>query len=192
MSNSQTTPTVSVRLLTAALALAALVLLAAAPGTAQAAECKGADNAPSQLKKDRAEHIILCLINRERADHGLGDLRKESAQAKAARKHTKLMVRQRCFSHQCSGEGDLVARVERTNYLPCNCYWGVGENLAYGEGSEGSPRSLFKAWMNSAPHRANIINGRYEHIGIGIVWGTPTSGSQRGSATYTTTFGYRD
>lgn len=192
MSNSHTAPTVPVRLLTAALALAALVLLAAAPGTAQAAQCKGADLSPSQLKKDRAEHILLCLINEERADHGLSSLKKETAQSKAARRHTKLMVRQRCFSHQCSGEGDLVSRVQRTSYLPCNCYWGVGENLAYGEGSEGSPRSLFHAWMNSPEHRANIVNGRYEHIGIGVVWGTPNSGERRSSATYTTDFGYRD
>lgn len=192
MSNCPTRPLPHARLLAAVLALMAVLLLAAAPGSAEAAQCKGADRAPAQLSKDRAEHILLCLINGERTERGLAKLKGDSAQAKAARKHTKVMVRQRCFSHQCSGEADLVTRIERTSYLPCNCYWGVGENLAYGEGREGSPRGLVQAWMNSPMHRANILNRRYEHIGIGIVWGTPSVGSDRGSATYTTDFGYRD
>lgn len=192
MSDSSRLQVAPARLLAAALALVALVLLAAAPGSARAAECRGADLPPSELKKNRAERILLCLINGERADRGLARLNADGAQAKAARKHTKVMVRQRCFSHQCSGEADLVSRIEDTNYLPCNCYWGVGENLAYGEQGEGSPRGLVQAWMNSPTHRANILNRRYEHIGIGVVWGTPTIGSDRRSATYTTDFGYRD
>lgn len=191
MSNSPRIPVLPARLLAAVVALFALVLLAA-PGSAEAAECRGADLAPAQLSKDRAEHALLCLINRERTDRGLDKLQGESAQAKAARKHTKVMVRQRCFSHQCSGEADLVTRIERTSYLPCDCYWGVAENLAYGEGKQGTPSGLVQAWMNSPAHRANILNRRYEHIGIGIVWGTPTVGDDRGSATYTTDFGYRD
>ena len=192
MSDSSRLPVAPARLLAAALALVALMLLIAAPGSARAAECKGADLSPGGLKKDRAEQIVLCLINKERNDRGLGGLNREGAQGKAARKHTKLMVRQRCFSHQCSGEADLVSRIEKTSYLPCNCYWGVAENLAYGEQGQGSPRGLVQAWMNSPPHRANILNRRYEHIGIGVVWGTPTIGGDRRSATYTTDFGYRD
>ncbi|MBK5117578.1 MAG: hypothetical protein JJE23_11745, partial [Thermoleophilia bacterium] len=74
--------------------------------------------------------------------------------------------------------------------LPCNCSWGLGENIAYGFGSQSSPKLIVKAWMKSSGHRANILNRSFEHIGIGIKPGVPTSGSH--GATYTTTFGYRD
>jgi uncharacterized protein YkwD len=180
------------RLLVAALAVAVVAILAFSASPAEAAQCKGGDRAPSALSKDQAERAVLCLINRQRQSRGMGRLDRESSQAKAARKHTKHMIRKRCFSHQCAGEPDLVSRIERTSYLPCNCYWGVGENLAYGERREGTPRGMVQAWMDSPPHRANILNRRYEHIGIGVVWGTPGIGRHRGSATYTTDFGYRD
>lgn len=176
--------------LVALLALAASLALSPAP--AAAAGCHAADAAPSQLSKREASKAILCLLNNERSSHGLGSVKPHGDQAKAARKHSKLMIRRQCFSHQCPGEVDLTSRLASSDYLPCDCYWGVGENLAYGEGSSGSPRTVVNAWMKSAGHRVNILNGRYEHIGIGIVWGTPGSGSDRGAATYTTTFGYRD
>src|ERR1043165_7971535 len=41
----------------------------------------------------------------------------------------------------------------------------AGENLAVGfKGSE----SLMKAWMNSPGHRANIVDSRFNKIGIGV------------------------
>jgi uncharacterized protein YkwD len=44
----------------------------------------------------------------------------------------------------------------------------AGENLAKDfYDTEG----LFKAWMDSPTHRANIVNGKYQEIGIGVVNG---------------------
>ncbi len=45
----------------------------------------------------------------------------------------------------------------------------VGENLALGDFS--SNVDLLTAWMNSPGHRANILDKRYEDIGIGIAYG---------------------
>lgn len=174
-----------------ALALALLASAAARPADAAAAPCRAANSAPSKLSKHQASKSILCLINHERKSHGLRNLDRQGDQTRAARKHTRLMIRDRCFSHECPGETELVTRMQKADYLPCNCYWGVGENLAYGEKSVGSPRSIMDAWMNSPDHRMNILNRDYEDIGIGIVWGTPEGGSARGSATYTTDFGYK-
>ena len=42
------------------------------------------------------------------------------------------------------------------------------------------------AWMHSAPHRANILDGRFTMIGIGVALGSPAGG---GGATYSTDFG---
>ena len=66
----------------------------------------------------------------------------------------------------------------------------IGENLAWGSGERSTPRSIVRAWMNSAGHRHNILNGRFREIGIGVVDSSPVSTANRG-ATYTTTFGSR-
>jgi hypothetical protein len=42
---------------------------------------------------------------------------------------------------------------------------GAGENIAYGYQT---PDAVMNAWMNSAGHRANILNGSYRAIGIGV------------------------
>ena len=46
-------------------------------------------------------------------------------------------------------------------------HWSVwGENVGCGW----SVRQLFKAWMNSAEHRANILKKKFRHVGIGLYW----------------------
>jgi uncharacterized protein YkwD len=181
---------------TAVLALAAAMLVAlgaavADPARADAAQCRGADQAPTKLRTKQASKAMLCLINKERKGRGLRALHRQSEQTKAATRHTKRMIRSRCFSHQCPGEKDLAKRLTQVNYLPCTCSWGIGENIAYGERGLGSPRRIFEAWMNSPDHRANMLGRSYQHIGIGVGWGTPTGGPGRASATYTADFGYR-
>ena len=101
------------------------------------------------------------------------------------------MVRLGCFSHQCRGEQDLVGRLTHAGYLPCGCSWAVGENIAYGSGDYGSPRDIVDSWMHSSGHRANILNGAYEHIGVAVASGTPGAERSRDGATYTTDFGYK-
>ena len=173
------------------LALVVLTAAIAAPARADAAKCNASHVAPSKLSKHQASKAMLCLVNKERTSHGLHSVKLQGDQTKAARKHSRLMIRDRCFAHECPGEAELVSRMQHADYLPCNCYWGVGENLAYGERAYGSPKSIMHAWMNSPEHRTNILNRSYRDIGIGIVWGTPAEGSARGSATYTTDFGYK-
>jgi uncharacterized protein YkwD len=46
--------------------------------------------------------------------------------------------------------------------------------------------------MNSPGHRANILNGSFREIGIGIANGAPVSlGAATAGATYATDFGFR-
>ncbi len=171
--------------------LVALIALAVLPGQAAAAQCKGGDARPAKLSDKRASKAVLCLLNKERRSHGLRPLHRQRSQARAARKHNDTMVRSGCFSHECRGEEDLVGRLTDAGYLPCGCSWGVGENIAWGSGSSGSPRDVVDSWMHSSGHRANILNGAYEHIGVAVASGTPGAGRLRDGATYTTDFGYK-
>jgi uncharacterized protein YkwD len=180
------------RAFTAGLALAALLAaLALLPAGAGAAQCKGGDASPAKLSEKRAAKAVLCLINKARRKHHLKPLKRHRAQTKAAKAHNRRMVERRCFSHRCPGEPDLAGRLTKTGYLPCSCSWGIAENIAFGSGGAGSPRSIVDAWMHSAGHRANLLNGSYRHIGVAAERGTPAAGRQRDGATYTTDFGYK-
>ena len=46
----------------------------------------------------------------------------------------------------------------------------LGENIIVGPGNM-SPQQLEAAWMNSAPHRANVLNRNYNVVGIGVFYG---------------------
>jgi uncharacterized protein YkwD len=46
----------------------------------------------------------------------------------------------------------------------------MGENILVGPGSF-SPAQMETAWMNSPEHRANILNGRFTQVGVGIAFG---------------------
>lgn len=170
----------------------ALVPGGVAVGTPEAeAACEGSTKQPREIGKRKARKAVVCLLNKQRARRGLGKLSRNRSAERAARDHTRLMIDRRCFSHQCPGESDLVGRLVGADYLPCGCTWGAGENIAWGEGGRGSARSIVKAWMNSPGHRANILDRSFEHIGVGLSWGSPYD--RRGkAATYTTVFGYRD
>ena len=45
--------------------------------------------------------------------------------------------------------------------------------------------------MDSPGHKANILNRRFRHIGVGVVLGAPADDQGMPSATYTTDFGRR-
>jgi uncharacterized protein YkwD len=178
-------------LLAAAALLGALIVLLG-PGAAsgQAADCPNSSAAAYRLSGHEARRATLCLINRERAKRGLHALHAEKGPQQAAGAHNRLMLRKDCFSHQCAGERDLVGRIEASGYLPCSCSWSVGENIAWGSGSSSSPRQIVDAWMGSPPHRANILNGQFEHIGVAVDRGSPDGPGD--AATYTTDFGFKD
>jgi uncharacterized protein YkwD len=179
---------------TAPVVAIALVLCAPTVGSlsleSAAAACAYANGHPREITRGQARDAVVCLINNRRSERGKGRLNTQSGLRKAAGRHTRHMKRRNCFSHHCPGEKDLAGRVSATSYLPCNCSWGVGENIAWGKRARGTPSQTVRAWMNSPGHRRNILEGSFQHIGVGVTWGTP-SGSSGKAAVYTTTFGYK-
>ncbi len=172
-----------------AAALLALLLLGPAAGASEAAQCKLASKPAYELSGSKAAKVTLCLLNKQRRSRGMHALHGDRNQAKAASKHNRAMLRTNCFDHLCPGERDLVGRIASAGYLPCSCTWGVGENIAWGSGGLASPKSIVKGWMDSPPHRANILNRHFDEIGVAITRGAPGQGRQ--AATYTTDFGFK-
>jgi uncharacterized protein YkwD len=176
--------------LTSLIAVLAMVVFAMVVGTPSAdAACPGKNKVPRQISAKQAARVVTCLVNRKRRKHGRRKLRVESELSRAALRHSARMQRSNCFDHVCPGEAALAGRLERSSYLPCGCSWSAGENIAWGWGHRGTPRRIVRGWMKDAPHRANIL-GSYEHIGVGIRWGSPRRRAAR-AGIYTIDFGYK-
>ena len=83
------------------------------------------------------------------------------------------MVAKRYFAHDSRSGARFSARIARTGWMSGRAKWSVGENIAWGSGSQAAPPSIVAAWMRSAGHRKNILSSRFRVIGIGIVRGAP-------------------
>jgi uncharacterized protein YkwD len=149
-----------------------------------------ASSAPRQAPNIRLARAAVCLINEKRAARGLRRLRLNNRLSRAARRHTRDMVRHRYFAHVSKRGRDIVDRLHRTGYLGGRFSWTVGENLAWGSGGRGTPRKIVRAWMHSPGHRRNMLSPRFREIGIGVLAHGPVP-TGRPAATYTTTFGAR-
>jgi uncharacterized protein YkwD len=165
--------------------VAALPLAASAGAPdADAASCKtGRGGAPLA-----APSATLCLINRERRAHDLVPLSGNARLGRAAGRHAADMVRRGYFSHVSPEGQTFVDRLRDARYLG-RCAWSAGETLAWGSGTESSPRSRVQAWMHSAPHRAVLLGRSYREAGIAVLKGSP--GDATLGSTYVGEFGRR-
>jgi uncharacterized protein YkwD len=142
------------------------------------------------VNADAARGVTLCLLNHERAAHGLRALRPNPKLDRAAVGHSSDMVASNLFSHTSSNGAGVAGRIRSAGYLSGARGWSVGENIGWGQGSLSSPSSMVQMWMHSPGHRANILTSAFREIGIGVVYGTPVRGGMTG-VTYTTDFGRR-
>ena len=157
---------------------------------AAAGGCAGAGRIPNGAGDvAKARKATLCLLNRERSNHGLARIRGDRKLRHAAEGHSKDMVAEKFFDHVAPGGVTLTQRVEAVDYLKATVSsWLLAENIGWGSGSFASPRSMVKQWMQSPGHRANILNPAVRDAGVGIAIGAPSGGP---GATYTLDLGRR-
>ncbi len=102
---------------------------------------------------------VLQLVNEARADAGVSPLALDPMLCKAAQVRATECIT--TFSH---------TRPDGTAYSTALSEQGVsasyiGENVATGYQNA---QAVVSGWINSEGHRANILNGNYKHIGIGM------------------------
>jgi uncharacterized protein YkwD len=137
------------------------------------------------------ERRVHELINSARREHDLAALTYDERLAKVARGHSQDMATRHFFSHTNPDGLDPTARgklagVTCRKQMSANSFReGLGENLyqdnlysrIHISGSErsydwNSPDDLaansLRGWMNSPPHRHNILEKIYSQTGIGI------------------------
>ena len=164
----------------------------AARARAASERCVSADAMPGQAAADDLRVATLCLMNAERAARGLGRLQSEPLLGRVAATYARQMVRGQFFDHTSPAGSTMLARIKATSYLRNVSSWSVGENLAWGSGNLATPRAMVRAWMQSAEHRANLLDRHFADVGIGVAAGAPVvlePGELGG--TYVTDFGRR-
>jgi uncharacterized protein YkwD len=152
--------------------------------------CSDADAQPTPDNLGHVSDVIFCLMNAMRANAGVAPLREQDQLAQASAGHSQDMVDHKYFAHDSQDGRDVVARLTDVGYIPAAGEWVVGENLAWGSGVLASPAALVNAWMNSPPHRENLLSPDFAEVGMGVVYGTPSADASDG-VTVTTDFGTR-
>ncbi len=119
---------------------------------------------PARLFSQQApgpdEKFLLDAVNHERAGEKLPPLKWDVNLAAAAREHVHKMADRNRLSHQFSGEPDLTARASDAGAH----FSMVAENVAEAP----TVSELHIGWMNSLPHRSNIMNPKLTAIGIAV------------------------
>lgn len=113
----------------------------------------------------------LDLVNEARREKGLQPLKQGSMLNEAAQSHAEDMLRRDYYGHR-SPEAETVS--DRYREAGGSRWKLVAENIARCSGCPSPPTSerianLQEGWMNSPPHRENILRRGLEQFGFGIV-----------------------
>lgn len=109
--------------------------------------------APTPYPGPFRPEVLIAAINIERGKVGLGPLRPHDGLMRAAQDWADEMARTGVLSH-----GNFSGRIQAI--LPNTA---AGEDIAMGQRSVAE---VMKSWMDSPPHRANIL-GPYNVAGVG-------------------------
>lgn len=108
------------------------------------------------------EREVIRLVNAERTQRGLVPLTENWELSRVARWKSQDMKDARYFSHTSPTYGTPFQMIRAFGLS----YRSAGENIAMGYAT---PAAVVEGWMNSAGHRANILNASYTQIGVGYV-----------------------
>lgn len=143
-----------VRATVIAVVAALCVTLLPAPAAQAAASPSAADI------RDRIEY----LINRDRARYGLRRLRVSTRIESFAKDHAGDMAARGTIFHDVAFSAESLAGATA-----------MGENVGM-TGSSEPARAAHSMFMQSPPHRENVLKARWTHMGVGVV--------KRGGYTY--------
>jgi uncharacterized protein YkwD len=159
--------------------------------SASATSCPNTEVQVDGLSQDQMESSIGCLINEERSSFGLQPVQPNADLRQAALSHSSEMVSQGYFEHTSPAGLSFIDRIEQNGYMKGARSWVVGENLVWGDQQLSTPDALVTAWMNSPPHRENLLRASFNEIGIAAVAGTPENANDPTGVTVSSEYGYR-
>ena len=180
--------------------LAATALAALAPA-AHAADCGAAADRPvmpgtttksgvyvKSASEKQAVGVTICLINERRAQAGVAPLRRHALLSSLANKHTRDLVSKGVTDGDLHKGSDGSTPLTRLRPYTANfgrASFQVAETVVPLR-SDNSPARAVRAWMESATHRAILLDPRLEDVGLGVYAKRPGGGA---GGTYVANFG---
>ncbi len=118
------------------------------------------------------EQLMLELVNAERAKVGAQPLAFNGNLNASTDGHTNWMIATDTFSHTGANSSTPTDRMKAAGYVFSGS-WASAENIAWVStraptGYQDEVQLLHTNLMNSAGHKANILNGSFREIGIGF------------------------
>lgn len=103
---------------------------------------------------------IFELTNGERIKNGIEPLKRSAKLDEAALERAKVIIEYDEWAHEATKSGvPYTEAIKRANYWNTN----YGENLASGQYTSAE---VVNGWMNSDGHRANILDKKFQEVGI--------------------------
>ncbi|MDQ3094229.1 MAG: CAP domain-containing protein [bacterium] len=123
---------------------------------------QAAQNSVLAYATEMSRSGLLSGHNSERTSRGLGSLAINSKLNNAAQAKAEDMKERDYWSHNTPDGKEPWYFISQAEYA----YNKAGENLAYGFATSSA---TITGWMNSAGHRANVLNTDYTEVGFGFV-----------------------
>jgi uncharacterized protein YkwD len=118
---------------------------------------------------------LVTYANQSRARVHCPQLKVNQALVTASVRHSSYMAATGSFSHTGVRGSNFVVRARAAGYTAA-----MGENIGWGYRTSAD---MFRAWMASPGHRANILNCGAHSVGVGVVY------AKNGAPYYTEVFG---
>lgn len=120
---------------------------------------------PTSSKLAALQQATLEQTNIRRQANGLPPLQADPDLAVIALAHAQDMIKRGYFAHVTPEGIDLRTRFAQHGV---QANW-IGENIQFNTRPENETvDSAINWWMNSAPHRANMLHTRFTHLGVGV------------------------
>jgi uncharacterized protein YkwD len=142
-------------------AMLLLVRFAASAGAQTTVRAAGLASGPASGPVSVAEQYLFVQANVEREQRGLPALHWDAALYQAATFHAREMAARASISHQYPGEPDLADRGREAGAR----FSTIAENVAEAP----TAVRIHDAWMQSEGHRANLLDGRVNAVGIRVL-----------------------
>ncbi|MDX3237030.1 CAP domain-containing protein [Streptomyces sp. ME03-5709C] len=135
----------------------------AIPSPSPATTVPGGGDEERDGDKGVAETSVLALVNTLRATAGCRPLHADKGLSGLASDFSADMAAREFFEHTDPDGDDPWDRAAQAGVKNLG-----GENIARGQATA---QDVMDAWMDSAGHRANILNCDFKRIGVGAVFG---------------------
>lgn len=119
-----------------------------------------------EIRSSLTRNGVITETNRARAANGIGYLTENIVLNAVAEAKANDLFEKQYFEHISPSGIDAADLADAGQYE----YIAIGENLALGNYKDDA--ALVTAWMESPGHRENILNQRFQEIGVAVKKGT--------------------